>query len=86
VAETENPAIRKISLKEQQVETVMGKAGQRKSSREISFTKGDLTTLECHLVPDQRCGHGASTVKSRRFRRTIWIAMAGIHQIWALFL
>lgn len=83
VADTENHAIRRIDLFKDKVETVAGTGkqgndmvGGNVGKKQILSSPWDLCIYEAHDI-----GGSASELKN-----VLIIAMAGTHQIWALFL
>lgn len=89
VADTENHAIRKIDLKTKQVSTVAGtgaqgcdRAGGKIGKEQEISSPWDICI---YTTPDLDMSFHANPEETP-FRDILIIAMAGSHQIWALFL
>jgi len=82
VADTENHAIRKINLKTEKVTTIAGN-GIQGSDKE----GGKIGPLQSISSPwDVTVGPPPGPIKDEFDEDILYIAMAGTHQIWALFL
>lgn len=82
VADTENHAIRKINLKMERVTSIAGN-GTQGSDKE----GGKIGTLQSISSPwDLTVGPPPGLAKDDVEEDVLYIAMAGTHQIWALFL
>jgi thiol-disulfide isomerase/thioredoxin len=89
VADTENHAIRKINLKTQQVETVVGngkqgydKVGGKLGQQQVISSPWDVVVYQTKDM-DMSFHSDESVIP---WKQVLLIAMAGTHQIWALFL
>jgi hypothetical protein len=89
VADTDNHAIRKIDLKKQSVVTVLGngeqgndKVGGKKGAEQLISSPWDVIVYRTRDM-DMSFHQDGEKVPEKY---VLLIAMAGIHQIWALFL
>uniref|UniRef100_A0A1Y1KFP0 Thioredoxin domain-containing protein n=1 Tax=Photinus pyralis TaxID=7054 RepID=A0A1Y1KFP0_PHOPY len=81
VADTENHAIRKINLDLKTVTTVVGTGEQGND-----YKGGNEGPAQLISSPWDVCICKMKSSTSTEFQEILFIAMAGLHQIWALFL
>ncbi|XP_019868171.1 NHL repeat-containing protein 2 isoform X2 [Aethina tumida] len=81
VADTENHAIRKVDLNNNKVETIAGNGAQGHDR-----SGGNLWTKQIISSPWDLCLYTTPATDNLPEYHVLIIAMAGTHQIWALFL